>query len=88
MSCRYSDWTGLLTVKVVDTQRKWIVMGLCLRYKYIMPKPLKRKVTLACVQCQQRNYSVHKSFGLQGARLELKKFCRHCGGQTSHLETK
>lgn len=51
-------------------------------------RKVKRKVTLACTVCQQRNYSVAKSDSLQNQRLALSKFCKHCGGQTQHMETK
>ncbi|TPR53909.1 50S ribosomal protein L33 [Metamycoplasma neophronis] len=44
-----------------------------------------KKVTLACQECLQKNYSVNKS---SEARLEIKKFCKHCNVQTLHKEEK
>ncbi|MED3624850.1 MULTISPECIES: 50S ribosomal protein L33 [Neobacillus] len=46
-----------------------------------------KKVVLACVCCGSRNYSTSSS-DTQTKRLELKKFCKTCGTQTNHRETK
>ncbi|MBR4164038.1 MAG: 50S ribosomal protein L33 [Solobacterium sp.] len=45
------------------------------------------KAILACEICLSRNYSTHKSKN-GNKRLELKKFCPHCGKVTLHKETK
>ncbi|MBI4051594.1 MAG: 50S ribosomal protein L33 [Elusimicrobia bacterium] len=43
--------------------------------------------SLACTQCKNRNY--HFSRGKKkDFKLELKKFCKACGKQTPHKETK
>lgn len=47
----------------------------------------QRKVGLECSQCGARNYSVTVNANRQH-RLELKKFCKHCGQYTIHRETK
>ncbi|WP_081622753.1 50S ribosomal protein L33 [Heyndrickxia acidiproducens] len=48
---------------------------------------MQKKTALACSQCGSRNYTtvVH---GSQSARIELKKFCKHCQTHTIHRETK
>ncbi|WP_462412545.1 50S ribosomal protein L33 [Neobacillus sp. Marseille-QA0830] len=46
----------------------------------------KRRV-LACTVCGSRNYSTPGK-EVQTDRLELKKFCKTCGVQTLHRETK
>jgi large subunit ribosomal protein L33 len=48
----------------------------------------KRKIVMACSQCQSRNYTTVKNAVVHPIRLELKKFCPKCTGQTLHKETK
>jgi large subunit ribosomal protein L33 len=44
-------------------------------------------ITLACSVCKNRNY--HYAQGKKkDTKLELKKFCAHCGKHTLHKETK
>ena len=45
-----------------------------------------KKASLACTICGSRNYSIAASKN-RSQRLELKKFCKHCGKQTIHKET-
>ncbi len=45
-------------------------------------------VTLACSECKQRNYTTMKNKKNDPDRIELKKFCRYCNGQTVHRETR
>jgi large subunit ribosomal protein L33 len=45
-------------------------------------------ITLACSECDQRNYTTTRNKKKQQAKLELKKFCRHCRKHTLHKETK
>ncbi len=45
-----------------------------------------KKAALACTVCGSRNYSIAASKN-RTQRLELKKFCKHCGKQTLHKET-
>lgn len=45
-------------------------------------------VTLACVDCKQRNYNTVKNKKNDPERLEFKKYCRFCKVHTSHRETK
>ncbi|MFM7390656.1 MAG: 50S ribosomal protein L33 [Vampirovibrionales bacterium] len=48
----------------------------------------KRKIILACADCQSRNYSSFKNASNHPERLELYKFCRKCNTHTLHKETK
>lgn len=54
-----------------------------------MPKREDRAVvTLACQDCNRRNYATSKNRRAQTARLELKKYCRWCKKHTGHRETR
>ena len=44
-------------------------------------------ITLACSVCKNRNYHFDRG-RKKDFKLELKKFCRACGKQTPHKETK
>ena len=46
------------------------------------------KITLACEKCKGRNSHVTKNKRLHPERVEYKKFCPRCNGQTPHKETK
>lgn len=46
------------------------------------------KVTLACTECKQRNYSTVKNKKNNADRLEMKKYCPFCHKHTIHKETK
>lgn len=46
------------------------------------------KVTLACVECQNRNYITTKNRNTQRERIELRKFCPRCNIHRAHRETK
>ncbi|MBI4249787.1 MAG: 50S ribosomal protein L33 [Elusimicrobia bacterium] len=44
-------------------------------------------ITLGCTSCKNRNY--HFARGRKKTfKLELKKFCGHCGKHTLHKEVK
>jgi large subunit ribosomal protein L33 len=45
-------------------------------------------ITLACGECKRRNYTTTKNKRNDPERLEVKKFCRWCGKQTAHKETR
>jgi large subunit ribosomal protein L33 len=47
-----------------------------------------KKAALACTVCGSRNYSITANDHKRTERLEVKKFCRHCGKHTIHRETK
>ncbi|WP_416829423.1 50S ribosomal protein L33 [Ectobacillus polymachus] len=48
---------------------------------------MRKKIMLACSQCNSRNYSTMKNTS-STERLEMKKFCKVCNAQTIHKETK
>ncbi len=45
-------------------------------------------VTLACEECKRHNYQTNKSKRNNPDRIEMKKYCRWCGGQRQHKETR
>jgi ribosomal protein L33, bacterial type len=47
----------------------------------------QKKVALECTKCGVRNYTVAANPHRQD-RLELRKFCKHCGEYTLHRESK
>ena len=47
----------------------------------------QKKVGLECSKCGTRNYTVTVN-PERTKRLELKKFCKHCGEYTIHRETR
>jgi len=51
----------------------------------IMPRD---QITLACPECQERNYTQTKNKRLHPERVEYKKFCARCRRHTTHKETK
>ncbi|MCL2679652.1 MAG: 50S ribosomal protein L33 [Dehalococcoidia bacterium] len=44
--------------------------------------------TLACTDCQERNYTSSKNRRNDTQRLELKKYCPKCRKSAVHRETK
>lgn len=46
------------------------------------------KITMACTECKQRNYSTKKNKRNDPDRLELSKHCKFCKKHTVHRETK
>ena len=48
----------------------------------------RNKSALACTVCGSRNYSLDIGTKTRTERLEVKKFCKHCGKHTLHKETK
>ena len=49
---------------------------------------VRPKVTLACVDCKERNYITKKNRRNDPDRLEMKKFCPRCRTHTVHRETR
>jgi len=47
-----------------------------------------KKASLACEVCGSRNYSIKISGNPKSTRLEVNKFCKHCGKYTTHRETR
>lgn len=48
----------------------------------------KKKIALACTICGSRNYSKDMGVKVRTERLEVKKYCKHCGKHTLHRETR
>lgn len=46
-----------------------------------------KKVALACTLCGSRNYMIAENTQ-RTERLEVRKFCKHCGKHTLHKETR
>ena len=49
---------------------------------------MRVNVTLACAECNRRNYSTSKNKKNDAGRLEMKKHCCFCKKHTLHKETK
>lgn len=49
---------------------------------------VRPKITLACVDCKERNYITRKNRRNHPDRLEMKKFCPRDGRHTVHRETR
>ncbi|PKO20135.1 50S ribosomal protein L33 [candidate division BRC1 bacterium HGW-BRC1-1] len=49
---------------------------------------MRDKVTLACTECDRRNYMTTRNKKIQQNKLEMKKFCSHCRKHVVHKETK
>lgn len=47
-----------------------------------------KKGSLACATCGSRNYSIKLSSNPKPVRLEVNKFCKHCGSYKPHKETR
>jgi len=45
-------------------------------------------ITLACVDCKNRNYTTTKNKKTTPDKLEIRKFCSTCRKHTAHKETK
>lgn len=62
--------------------------AVCLHIYIKEANTLRNKVILACTECKQRNYNTTKNKKNNPDRLELKKYCKFCGKETLHKETK
>jgi large subunit ribosomal protein L33 len=51
-------------------------------------KDVRPVVTLACSECQERNYTTEKNRRNDAGRIEFRKYCSRCGKHTLHRETK
>jgi large subunit ribosomal protein L33 len=49
---------------------------------------VRPKITLACVECKERNYITKKNKRNNPDRIELKKFCPRERRHTVHRETR
>ena len=51
-------------------------------------RAVRLAITLACTECQERNYLTEKNRQNDAGRLELKKYCQRCQKHTMHRETR
>ena len=58
------------------------------KQKKVEVEVVRTKITLACTECQQRNYNLTKDKKTHPDRMETKKYCRFCKKHTLHKETK
>jgi large subunit ribosomal protein L33 len=49
---------------------------------------IRPKITLACVECKERNYITRKNRRNDPDRLEMKKYCPRDRRHTVHRETR
>ena len=49
---------------------------------------MRVKITLRCNECKQSNYNTMKNKKNNPDRIELRKYCKFCGKETLHKETK
>ncbi|MDD5110524.1 MAG: 50S ribosomal protein L33 [Patescibacteria group bacterium] len=45
-------------------------------------------IKVSCTVCRKVNYYSHKNKKTLKNRIELQKFCSHCGKHTKHKESK
>jgi large subunit ribosomal protein L33 len=51
-------------------------------------KAVRSHVTLACIECKERNYITEKNRRNDPGRLELNKYCSRCRKHQLHRETR
>ena len=51
-------------------------------------KDVRPVITLACIECKERNYTTEKNRRNDPARLEFSKYCKRCRKHQLHRETK
>ncbi|MBF0253921.1 MAG: 50S ribosomal protein L33 [Candidatus Omnitrophica bacterium] len=49
---------------------------------------MREIIDFECTTCKRRNYTGTKNKKKSTAKLELKKYCRHCRKHTGHRELK
>lgn len=49
---------------------------------------MRINITLACTECQSRNFTLTKNKSKHPDRMELRKYCPRCNTHTTHRETK
>ncbi|MDO5689968.1 MAG: 50S ribosomal protein L33 [Tissierellia bacterium] len=49
---------------------------------------MRDRVTLACTECKNRNYTTTKNKKTTTGRIEFKKYCKFCKTHTNHKETR
>jgi large subunit ribosomal protein L33 len=51
-------------------------------------KDVRPVITLACIECKERNYTTEKNRRNDPGRLEFSKYCARCQKHQLHRETK
>ncbi len=51
-------------------------------------KAVRNHITLACIECKERNYITEKNRRNDPSRMELNKYCSRCQRHTMHRETR
>jgi large subunit ribosomal protein L33 len=51
-------------------------------------KAVRSVITLACTECNERNYTTEKNRRNDPGRLELMKYCSRCREHRLHRETR
>ena len=59
-----------------------------LRHMASKSADVRPKITMACVDCKERNYITRKNRRNDPDRMELKKYCPRCKSSTLHRETR
>jgi large subunit ribosomal protein L33 len=54
----------------------------------IAEKAMRDIISLACTECQRRNYTTTKNKRTHPDRMEIKKFCKWCRKHAPHKESK
>ena len=49
---------------------------------------MRDRVTVACEECKNRNYTTTKNKKTTTGRIELQKYCKFCKKHTNHKETR
>ena len=49
---------------------------------------MRDKITLACSECERRNYTATKNKRTKPERVTWKKYCRWCKKHVPHKETR
>jgi large subunit ribosomal protein L33 len=77
---RYAYPPGTLYPVSLSSYRK--------RHSAVASTDVRPKITLACVECKNRNYITKKNRRNDPDRLEMKKYCAKCNDHTAHRETR
>lgn len=48
---------------------------------------MKKKSTLICTVCLERNYTITSNYQSQQKRIELNKYCKKCNKHTLHKQS-
>ena len=69
-------------------KKRWFSQATSKKSNQAEVEVVRVKITLACMDCKQRNYNMTKEKKNHPDRMETKKYCRFCKKHTMHKETK